>query len=286
LAGFTAILGKLIHLHEGWLVAYRLLFTLLILGIWLYWQGSSFSLKPRLVLRIFFIGSIVAAHWLCFYASIKYANASIALVCLAANGIFTALIEPVMVKRRWVPAEILLGLLSLAGIYIIFDFHPHYKMGIIFGIVSALGSSIFPVLNKQLVNLYPPRIITFYEMMGALLTIVLFLPIYLNFFPADQWQPTFNDFAWLLVLSLLCTVISFDLQLRSLRRLSAFTSNLTYNLEPVYGIFLAFLLLDEAKHFKSGFYIGILLVAAAVGLQVWRVGRERSKRLAELRASA
>lgn len=270
LAGFTAILGKLILLQEGWLVWYRLLFTVSILALMLLKRRELYLLPVRDMIRIFMIGLVVAIHWLTFYGSIKYSNASIALVCLAANGFFTALLEPFLVNRRISIAELLLGLLGLAGIYVIFDFHPQYFMGIAFGLVSALGSSIFPILNKQMLKKYSPRSITFYELTGAWIGLSLLLPFYHRWFPANGWLPSLSDGFWLLILSVLCTIIAFDLQLKALRKVSAFTSNLSYNLEPVYGILLAFWILKEGNYLHTGFYWGLLMVASAVGLQMLR----------------
>ena len=153
---------------------------------------------------------------------------------------------------------------------VIFDFHPQYFLGIIFGLISALGSAIFPVLNKRMLTKYTPRTITFYELAGAWIGLTALLPFYHDWFPAPEYLPSAMDVFWLLILSILCTIFSFDLQLKALRHLSAFTSNLSYNLEPVYGIILAFLVLNEGKFLHSGFYWGLLMVASAVGLQMLR----------------
>jgi drug/metabolite transporter (DMT)-like permease len=134
LAGFTAILGKLIGLNEGLLVWYRLLLTVLTLGLILFLRKQLHRIAIRDALVIASVGMIVAIHWVAFYGSIKYANVSVALVCFSASGFFTAFFDPLIFQRRINLSEVLLGLLAIAGIYIIFDFHPQYKVGIIFGI--------------------------------------------------------------------------------------------------------------------------------------------------------
>lgn len=135
--------------------------------------------------------------------------------------------------------EVLLGAIAIMGIYIIFDFHPQYKLGIIFGIVSAIGSSLFPIFNKAVAKA-PPRnayvVRNGWRLAG---TNFLLLPLYLQFFPATYYLPTVSDWLWLLLLASVCTVLCFDLQLNALKKLSPFTCNLAYNLEPVYGIILA-----------------------------------------------
>ena len=115
------------------------------------------------------VGVIVAIHWVTFYGSVKYANVSVALVCFSASGFFTAFFEPLFFKRSISLIEVALGLIAITGIYIIFDFHPQYKLGIIFGIVSAIGSSIFPIFNKKLLLTFSPKILTLYELGGGLL---------------------------------------------------------------------------------------------------------------------
>ncbi len=271
LAGFTAILGKLITLNEGLLVWYRLLITVVTLGLILFFKKELVRLSLKDALVIFGVGAIVAVHWVTFYGSVKYANVSVALVCFSASGFFTAFLEPLILKRRIAISEVLLGLMAIAGIYIIFDFHPQYKVGIIFGIISAMGSALFPIFNKRLLVRFSPRILTLYELGGGLLVLTLLVPLYLLQFPATYYLPTFSDWCWLLVLAWFCTVLSFDLQLNALRKISVFTANLTYNLEPVYGIILAFIFFRENESLNKAFYLGVGLILLAVVLQMIRI---------------
>jgi len=271
LAGFTAILGKLIGLNEGLLVWYRLLLTVLTLGAILFFKNKLKKIPAKEALQIFGVGIIVAIHWVTFYGSVKYGNVSIAVVCISGSGFFTAFFDPLISKRPVLAVEIFLGALAIAGIYIIFDFHPQYKLGIIFGIISAIGSSLFPIFNKKLLFKHSPEILTLYELGGGLLALTLIVPFYLLFFPAGYYLPTLADWWWLLILAWFCTILCFDLQLKALKKLSPFTSNLAYNLEPVYGIILAFLIFKENKTLNSQFYLGVGLIILAVALQMWRV---------------
>ncbi|HEX2682915.1 MAG TPA: EamA family transporter [Ferruginibacter sp.] len=277
LAGFTAILGVLIKLNEGLLVWFRLLITVATLALILIYRKQLQKIPGKDLLKIFGVGTIVAIHWVTFYASIKYANASVALVCFSATGFFTAFFEPLILNRRISILEVCLGLLAIAGIYIIFDFHPQYKMGVIFGIISAMGSALFPIFNKRLLLVYSPRVLTFYELGGGLLALTVLVPFYLMQFPAAYYLPTTTDWLWLLVLAWLCTVLSFDLQLQALKKISAFTANLTYNLEPVYGIILAFIFLKENKDLHREFYLGVLLILLAVVVQMLLIYRNRGR---------
>jgi drug/metabolite transporter (DMT)-like permease len=274
LAGFTGILGKLIKLNEGLLVWYRLLITVITLLAIQYFKKQLRGLAVKDTLKLFAVGAVVALHWVAFYGSIKYANVSVALVCFSATGFFTAFFEPLILKRPISLIEVALGLLTIAGIYIIFDFHPQYKLGVIFGIVSAVGSALFPVLNKKLLLRFKPHTVVLYEMCGGFIALTVLIPLYLQQFSAAYYLPTTSDWLWLLVLGWFCTVTSFELQLNALKRISAFTANLTYNLEPVYGIILAFVFFKENEELNSEFYTGTALILLAVIIQMARVYRQ------------
>lgn len=277
LAGFTAILGKLITLNEGLLVWYRLLITAITLLALQYFKKQLQRIALKDAVKIFAVGAIVAIHWVAFYGSVKYANVSVALVCFSASGFFTSVLEPLILKKPIALIEVALGLLAIAGIYIIFDFHPQYKTGIIFGIISALGSALFPIFNKQFITRFTPQTLTLYELSGGLLTLTILVPFYVQQFPAAYYLPTVSDWCWLLVLAWLCTVVSFNLQLNALKKISAFTANLTYSLEPVYGIILAFLFFKENEELNKWFYLGLSLILLAVILQMYRVGVQKKK---------
>lgn len=278
LAGFTAILGKLILLNEGMLVWYRLLLTVIILAAIMFFKKQLERISLKNTLKISGVGLLIAIHWVSFYGSIKYANASVALVCLSAAGFFTAIAEPLILRKRFVPVELFIGIVAIAGIYIIFDFHPQYKLGIIFGLISSLGSAIFPIFNKQLLNRFSPKTLTLYELSGGFVILSILLPFYLSQFEAAYYLPTLIDWSWLLILAFLCTIVAFDLQLNALKKISAFTANLTYNLEPIYGIILAFIFLQENKEFHYQFFIGLGLIILAVVLQMIRVLRGGNKK--------
>ncbi len=280
LAGFTAILGKLIGLNEGLLVWYRLAITVATLGLLLFLRKKLERLSLKDALRIFGVGFIVAVHWVSFYGSVKYGNVSIAVVCISGSGFFTAFFDPLIYGRKISPVEVMLGALALAGIYIIFDFHPQYKLGIAFGVVSAIGSSLFPIFNKRLLQKHSPETLTLYELGGGLLALSLLIPLYLRAFPAGYYLPTGTDWGWLLALAWICTVLCFDLQLNALKKLSPFTSNLAYNLEPVYGILLAFALFNENKALHRQFYLGVGMILLAVVVQMWRVWYSRRRLVA------
>ncbi len=274
LAGFTGVLGILIHLNEGILVWYRIMISALVLYIWHFWNNKFVKISIKNVWKLLGIGSLIALHWVCFYASIKAANVSIGLVCFASVGLFTAILEPWLTRAKFSWIEIGLGMISLCGIYLIFHFDLRYRTGIVIGIISSLLAALFSVLNKKNVNVAPAKTIMLYELSGGLFILSLFMPVYLSIFPTNYIFPTLSDWGWLMVLSLLCTVLGLDLMLQALKKVSAFTQNLTLNLEPVYGILLAFILFHENEQLTGSFYLGISLITLSVVLQMFRLRRE------------
>ena len=279
LAGFTAILGKLIDLNEAWIVWWRLLLSIACLWGMLIIRKELTKIEWKEVFKLFGVGGIIALHWLFFYGSIKYSNVSVGVTCLSAIGFFTSILEPLIRRRRIDIVEVLLGLLAILGIYLIFDFFPDYKVGIIFGIISALLACLFPIFNKTILNRFSPKIVTTYEMTGGLLVLSCLMPVYLMYFPATYFMPTVSDWFWLVILAVFCTVFAFILSLNSLKHLSAFTTNLSYNFEPIYSIIMAFIIFNENKFLGAGFYYGFALILMAVTFQMMRVYRDRRKEM-------
>ena len=269
LAGFTGILGRLITLNEGMIVWYRLLLTAATM-----WRLFGLMKKLRKIpvidiLKITGVGFIAAMHWVTFYGSIKYSNVSVALVCFSAIGFFTALFEPLILKKKINKVELLLGLITLSGIYIIFHFDTQYKTGIIIGIISAILASLFPIYNREFLKRINVETMLTWQQTGGLLVLSVLLPFYLQKFPTDSFIPGLENLGWLLVLSWFCSVIAFQLSGNALKRLSAFTVNLTYNLEPVYGIILAFMIYKENQFLSKWFFVGFGIIAVALIIHVY-----------------
>lgn len=221
---------------------------------------------------ISFIGTILALHWVCFYASIKLANVTIALTCLSTTALIAALTEPLIIKgKKFDAVEIFLGLFAIAGILIIYNTHIQFSVGIVVGLAAALFTVIVSVLNKKIVDNYQPEQITLYQLSGGFIGLTVLLPLFQTFFPGKMSVPGTWDWVWLVVLSWVCTILTFFLYIRALKKVSAFTVNLTLTLEPIYGIVLAFILYQENKEVSRWFYVGFALIAVAVVFHMWRL---------------
>ena len=265
LFGITAILGDLILLPAVVLVWWRVLITCISLFFLIRMGAGLRGLPKKLVLQYMGIGVLVALHWITFFGSVKFSNASICLVCMATTSLFTSFLEPFLLKQKFKWYELLLGLLIIPGMALVVN-STEWSMltGIIMGLTSAFLAAMFSILNKKLVTKAEPMSITFLELGSAWLFISLFFPFYFFKFPEAVFWPQGMDWVYLLILALLCTTLAYVLTLRALKYISAFASNLTINLEPVYGIILAWLILQENKELSSGFYLGCGMILLAV----------------------
>lgn len=275
--GFTGVLGRLIQLNEGLLVWYRLIITIATLVAFFLTKKSFERITLKTKLNLMGVGILVALHWVFFYGSIKYANVSISLICLSSISLFTAFLEPIIVKTKLSFIEITLSLIGVAGIALIFHFDNKYRIGILLGLVSAAFSALFSTYNKKNVSVANSQSIMFYELVGGFIFLTLLMPLYLKVLPTNQLLPTAKDIVWLLLLSWVCTVVAMDLSLQALKKVSAFTQNLTLNLEPVYGVFLAFIIYNEQKELSHTFYWGFALIILSVALQMFRIVKYKSK---------
>ena len=262
--GFTAILGKAITLRAVPLVWWRMiLVTAALMLLPRFWKGIG-SLAPRMIAIYIGIGVIVAVHWLTFYGSIKLSNASVAATCMALAPLFVAFIEPLLVQRQFDVRELLFGLAVIPGVGLVVGGIPaEMRTGLAVGILSALLAAIFGMLNKRFIEHGEALSITGLEMAAGAMCLTLLAPL----MPASEpviVKPSAHDAVLLLILSMGCTLLPFALSLVALRELSAFTTALAINMEPVYAIVLAILLLGEQRELHFGFYLGVIIVFIVV----------------------
>lgn len=260
--GFTAILGDLIELSALTLVWWRVFLTSLSLVAFIRIGSLYKEVGGKQLLRLVGIGLLTGLHWVAFYGSIKLANASIALICMATTSLFSSVLEPLIVRSPFRWYELLLGIVILPGIWLVVDGSADsMNMGILVGLISAFLAALFTNLNKRYMGETDALRVTFIELGGATVFLALLLP----FFGAEPFLPARGmDWVYLITLALLCTTLTYVLSLRALRKLSAFATNLTINMEPVYGIFLAYFLLDDAQELTTNFYLGTLIIMLSV----------------------
>jgi drug/metabolite transporter (DMT)-like permease len=265
--GFTAILGKLVTIPSVEMVFYRTLLAAIGMGVVILVMRGSFKVSNSDLVKLLLTGFIVAMHWLTFFASGRISNPSTSLVGFATCSLWAAFLEPLAKKSKIQTVEVGLGIVVIIGLYIIFSFNFQYPMGLFLGILSGLTCAMFAVINSQLVSRVSSLTITFYEMIGACIGVVIFFPFYTN-----QWavngelnlSPTLADWLWIAVLSLVCSVYAYAVAINLTKKLSVFFIQLTLNLEPVYGIVLALLVFGEKEVMSWNFYLGTIVILGAV----------------------
>jgi drug/metabolite transporter (DMT)-like permease len=268
--GFTAILGVLIDLPSVEMVFIRTVITAMALAAILLVRRTSFRIGTGNIFKILGVGFLISGHWILFFASARVSSVSICLAGIATISLWTAFLEPIFTHKKIKAHEILLALLIIVGLYVIFRFEFDHALGITMAVLSALLGSIFTIINSGLTKKYPATTITCYEMAGAAVATALFFPVYTSVPALSAGTLDFSlslmDGVYLLVLSLVCTVYAYTAAVRLMQRISAYTVNLTVNLEPVYGIILAAILFQENKDLSSGFYYGTGIILLSVFL--------------------
>lgn len=267
LASCSGIFGNLISLDPVLITGYRMLLASVMLLLLLVIKYGRI-IVGRKDSHILWLGVLLAFHWIFFYGSIKYANVSVGVVCFCLSGFFTALISPWINRKRISWVELLLSSLTLAGISLIFHFDASFRIGIVLGIVSSLLFAFYATLNEQVNQSGQVIKTTALQMVGGTLAMGLLLPFYRAGKSSLSLLPTSEDFVFLFLLALGCTVCMCLLLNRAQKVISAFTVSLSFNLEPVYSILLAVLLFDEDKMLGTAFYMGLALIVLSLVLQM------------------
>jgi drug/metabolite transporter (DMT)-like permease len=262
--GFTGILGALIHVHSVYLVWYRVLIAFSTLFLYFKFNSTDFKVNRTTFLRLFFTGALVGGHWILFFQSIKSSTVSVTLVCLSSLTLFTAIFEPLLSKKKISKLEILAGLLIISGIFLIFKFETQYTLGIVLGLLSASFASLFSIINSKQIKQREAPVIAFYELMGALFWITLYLACTGGF--NSSMKLVRSDIGYLLILGTVCTSLAYVAGVSVMKELSAFRVALITNLEPVYGIIMAFLFFGDLDKMTAGFWAGAVIILSTIFL--------------------
>lgn len=265
--GFTAILGVLITVPAVEIVFFRTLIAFVALGLLLYLQKMNFRVGATEILKMLSTGLLMSAHWILFFAAARISTVSVTLAGMATCSLWTSFIEPVLTHRKIKWFEVALGSMGMIGLYVIFQFEFDHALGLTMSLVAAFLSALFTVINGKFSVRHNHYMITFYEMIGAFLGTVLFLPFYVHYFAPDSvlhLSPNVLDWLYLSLLALVCTVYAYSVAVQLMQKISAFVINLTVNLEPIYGIILAVIIFGDDEKMTDGFYVGTLIILASV----------------------
>lgn len=277
--GFTAVIGALISIDSLPLVFFRMGLASIFIYIYIKVTKIDISLDTKSFWGFALAGIIIALHWLTFFGAIKVANVSVTLACMSTGALFTALLEPLFYKKKFVFYELLFGAIVVGALYMIFEVQPDYQLGILLALISAFLSAVFTLINGRFITHHNPTKISFYELLIGTAFIVLYLAFSelipssskeaASLFSLSFFALSVSDWLYILLLATVCTAYAFIAAVKVMKHLSPYTIMLTINLEPVYGILLAYFILGDNEKMEPRFYYGaviILLVVLANGI--------------------
>jgi len=262
--GFTGILGKLISISSYSIVWWRMLIAFLGLVVFMAVSKRSLKTTTKQAGLYLFTGLITAAHWIFFFEALKVSNVSITLTTLASTSFFVALVEPIFLKRRLIPYEVALGLITMAGLAIIFQAESDLSLGVIYALCAAVLAAVFSSMNAIFVRSAKPTLITTYEMIGGVLGITVYMLLNGTLLPFEQ--PTLADWWYLIILGTVCTSLAFVVSIQVMKELSPFTVSMSINMEPIYAIIFALLIFKEDEYMSPLFYVGAVIVLSMIFL--------------------
>tara|TARA_B100000780_G_scaffold146360_1_gene102205 strand:- start:1319 stop:2197 length:879 start_codon:yes stop_codon:yes gene_type:complete len=261
--GFTAILGSLISIDSLELVWYRMAIASIVLLIYAAVFKKQIKVPKSLLLKLLISGMIIALHWLTFFKAIKVSNVSITLSILSLGAFLTSFLEPLFYGRKIILYEIIFGLIVVVGMSLIFNSQYHYLEGIIYALISVLLSVFFGLINGKLIKEASSLAISIYELLGGVFLISIIL-LFSDRIDSEFFDISKIDFYWLLILATVCTAYAFVISVDVLKHLSPYSLMISINMEPVYGIILAIIFLNESKDLSFNFYLGFILIFSSV----------------------
>nr|WP_315133302.1 DMT family transporter [uncultured Flavobacterium sp.] len=261
--GFTAILGALITITADALVWYRMLFAGFFLAVFIVFKKKSFQIPLRSLLKLVFVGLLIALHWIFFFKAIHVSNVSITLSVFSLGAFFASLLEPIFYGRKVLWYEVFFGLIIIAGLALIMQVEINYLDGMLYALTSIILGVLFTLMNGKLIERHDPSVISFYEFLAGFVFITFYFLLQQKF-SFDFFVLTVNNWILILILASVCTAYAFTASVKVMQKLSPYTVMLTTNLEPVYGIILAYFILGGKEKMSKEFYIGALIIVITV----------------------
>jgi drug/metabolite transporter (DMT)-like permease len=274
--GFTGVLGKLITIEGATLAWIRMGIAFLGLAIFMFVKKISFSTPRKDLISMLVVGLIIAIHWATFFIAIKVSTVSVALVCMSSSALFMSFLEPLLMRKKLVPYEMIFGAVVVLALWLIFEVESTYALGIGLGIFSAFCAALFTALNAILIKKHNATKITTYEMLGGFIGLGIYL-VFVDGFNGEDWLPTFSDWIYLLLLGLVCTAYAFEESIEIMKTISPFTIAISVNLEPIYAILMALVIFGEEEHMSPLFYVGALILILTILANALLKSKQRKK---------
>ena len=263
--GFTAVLGDLITIEAVPLVWHRMLLGSLFVLIYIIYNKGMLKVSLRSLIKFAFVGLLIALHWLAFFSAVKVSNVSITLAMMSTGAFFASFLEPIFFKRKIIGYEVIFGLIVIIGLYIIFKVESEYLSGILLALLASFLGALFSIFNGMMVKSHNASVISFYELLFGVVFITLYI-LFTDGFDNAFFNLSGSDWTYLIILASICTAYAFIASVHVMKWISPYTVMLTTNMEPVYGILLALLILGEKEYMSPTFYLGAIIILLTVVL--------------------
>ena len=263
--GFTAVLGDLITIKAVPLVWHRMLLGSLFVLIYIVYKKGKLKVSLKSLIKFAFVGLLISLHWLAFFSAVKVSNVSITLAMMSTGAFFASLLEPIFYKRKIISYEVIFGLIVIVGLYIIFKVESEYLSGILLALLASFLGALFSIFNGMLVKNHNATVISFYELLFGVLCITIYI-LFTGGFDISFFDISSSDWTYLIILASICTAYAFIASIHVMKWISPYTLMLTTNMEPVYGILLALLILGEKEYMSPTFYLGAIIILITVVL--------------------
>lgn len=261
--GFTAVLGDLITIKAVPLVWHRMFLGAIFVLIYIVYNKGKLKVSLRSLLKFAFVGLLIALHWLAFFSAVKVSNVSITLAMMSTGAFFASLLEPFFYKRKIISYEVFFGIIVIIGLYIIFKVESEYLSGILLALLASFLGALFSIFNGMLIKNHNASVISFYELLFGVVCISIYI-LFTDGFSLSFFNLSSSDWTYLIILASICTAYAFIASVHVLKWISPYTMMLTTNLEPVYGILLALLILGEKEYMSPTFYLGAIIILITV----------------------
>jgi drug/metabolite transporter (DMT)-like permease len=263
--GFTAVLGDLISIEAVPLVWHRMLLGSLFVLIYIIYNKGMLKVSLRSLIKFAFVGLLIALHWLAFFSAVKVSNVSITLAMMSTGAFFASFLEPIFFKRKIIGYEVIFGLIVIIGLYIIFKVESEYLSGILLALLASFLGTLFSIFNGMMVKSHNATVISFYELLFGVVFITIYI-LSIDGFDNAFFNLSGSDWTYLIILASICTAYAFIASVHVMKWISPYTVMLTTNMEPVYGILLALLILREKEYMSPTFYLGAIIILITVVL--------------------
>ena len=255
----SGALGRYIQLAVPITIGTRAVLAFALLFLYCFFRKISFKIEKKDLPMVALSGFLMGLHWITYFYALQMSNVAIGMLSMFTYPVWTAFLEPLLLKTKFKKVHLLLAVLVLCGVYFLipdFNLENSYTLAIGVGILSAIVYALRNLLMKSKVAKYNGSVLMTYQ--TGIVGILLLPALGLTEFPQilSQWEA-------LVTLALLTTAIGHTLFLMSFKHFSITTASILSSVQPVYGIIIGMIFLSEFPTWSTVFG-GILILTAVL----------------------